>query len=153
FPESVAMQGSGQHANYGTPAAQAAEMGLTLGLLHHLTGDDRYAAKLRAALLHYASYVRWAGQSFEKRDPAWHSQLDTAKFSFGYARGYDALRDGLTEADRQTIAAAMVRLAVRPILDDWVLPGARIHSFDSMGHNWWGVCVAGAGLSALALLG
>ena len=32
-------------------------------------------------------------------------------------------------------------------------PGARIHSFDSMGHNWWGVCVAGGGLCSLALLG
>ena len=38
-------------------------------------------------------------------------------------------------------------------MDDWVLPGTRIHSFDTMGHNWWGYCVAGAGFCALALLG
>jgi hypothetical protein len=151
-PETVAMRGGGQHANYGTPAHQIADMGLTLGLLYHLTGEKRYADKLREALLYYAQYVRWAGQGLAQRSPQWHSELNTATFSFGYSTGYDALHDFLSEPDRKTIAEAMVRLAVLPILNDWVLAGARIHSFDSMGHNWWGVCVAGAGLCALALL-
>lgn len=151
--ETDAMRGGGQHANYGAPARQVADMGLTLGLLYQLTGEQRYADKLREALLYYAQYVRWAGQSFASRVPPWHSELGTATFSFGYSTGYDALHDTLSEAERKTIAEAMVRLAVLPILNDWVLPGTRIHSFDSMGHNWWGVCVAGAGLCALALLG
>lgn len=47
----------------------------------------------------------------------------------------------------------MLRLGVLPILSDWILPPTRIHSLDTMGHNWWGVCVAGAGIGALALLG
>jgi hypothetical protein len=153
IPQSVAMQGEGQHANYGQPGNQMSDMGITLGLLYQLTGDTRYADKLREALLYYANYVRWTGQSFERRDPPWSSELDTAKFSFGYATGYDALYSFLSEADRKIITEAMVRLSVMPVLDDWVLPGRRIHSFDSMGHNWWGVCVAGAGLCALALLG
>jgi oligo-alginate lyase len=152
-PESVAEIGGGQHANYGTPAKQISEMGLTLGLLFHLTGDKRYAEKLREAMLHYATYVRWAGQGLADRFPQWHSELNTATFSFGYSTGYDALHGFLSEADKKTIADAMVRLAVLPILGDWVLPGTRLHSFDSMGHNWWGVCVAGGGLCALALLG
>jgi oligo-alginate lyase len=151
--ESEAMRGVGQHASYGKPGTQMSDMGLTLGLLYHLTGDRRYADKLREAMLYYAQYVRWAGQSFFRRSPPWHSELDTAKFSFGYATGYDALHAVLSDADRKTITEAMVKLAVQPLLNDWVLPGTRIHSFDSMGHNWWGVCVAGAGLCALALLG
>lgn len=153
IPESVAMEGEGQHANYGQPGDQISDMGLTLGLLYQLTGDRRYAGKLRDAMLYYSNYVRWTGQSFGHRSPPWHSELDTAKFGYGYAAGYDALHAFLSEADRKTIADAMVRLAVLPTLNDWVLPGSRIHSFDSMGHNWWGVCVAGAGLCALALLG
>ena len=151
--ETDAMRGEGQHASYGEPAKQMSEMGLTLGLLYHLTGDKRYADKLRETMLYYANYVRWAGQSFTHRSPPWHSELDTATFSFGYAAGYDALHAFLSETDRKTMADAMVRLAVLPTLNDWVLPGVRIHSFDTMGHNWWGVCVAGAGLCALALLG
>src|SRR6202012_4357316 len=152
-PESVASSGPGQQQNFGTPGDQMSEMGLTLGLLHHLTGDKRYADKLREAMFYYAQYARWTAPSFPHRSPPWYSELDTAKFGFGYAAGYDALCDVLTEADRKKLAAIMIEKAVLPILNDWVLPGTRIHSLDSMGHNWWGVCVSGAGLCALALLG
>ncbi len=152
-PESVAMIGGGQQAHYAKPGNQITETGLTLGLLFQLTGDRRYAEKLREALLYYTHYVRWAGPGLAERIPPWHSELDTTTFSFGYAAGYDALHGFLSEADRKTIAEGMVRLGVLPTLDDWLLPGTRVHAFDSMGHNWWGVCVAGGGLCALALLG
>ncbi len=152
-PETVAEIGGGQQANFGTPGNQIAEMGLTLGLLFHLTGDRRYADKLRDALLYYIHYARWAAPGLLDRIPPWHSELETELFSFGYSTGYDALRSFLSDADRKAIADGMVKLAVLPTLNDWVLPGPRIHSFDSMGHNWWGVCVAGGGLCALALLG
>jgi oligo-alginate lyase len=153
IPETVAEIGGGQQANYIAPATQISDMGLTLGLLFQLTGEEKYAVKLRDALLYYGNYVRWAGPQLIERNPPWHSELDTTTFSFGYAAGYDALRGFLSERDRQTIAAAMIRLGLEPTLNDWILPGKRIHSFDSMGHNWWGVCVAGGGLCALALLG
>jgi hypothetical protein len=153
IPESVAEIGGGQQANYVTPARQAADMGLTLGLLFHLTGDRKYADKLRDALLYYGGYTRWWGPELAQRMPPWHSVLETALFAFGYSAGYDGLHDELSSADRKAIAEIMVRLAVEPILNDWILPGKRIHSLDSMGHNWWGVCVSGAGLCGLALLG
>jgi hypothetical protein len=153
IPESSAMRGESQHASYGKPGGQIADMGLTLGLLYQLTGDTRYAVKLREAMLYYSNYVRWTGESFEHRTPPWNSELDTEKFSFGFAAGYDALYEYLSDADRKVISDAMVRLSVLPTLSDWVISGTRIHSFDSMGHNWWGVCVSGAGLCALALLG
>lgn len=152
-PESIAEVGGGQQANYATPGNQVTEMGLTLGLLFQLTGDARYADKLREALLYYTHYVRWAGPGLTERVPPWHSELDTTKFSLGYAAGYDALHEVLSDADRKAIAEGMVRLSVLPTLDDWLLAGTRVHAFDSMGHNWWGVCVAGAGMCALALLG
>lgn len=153
YPERVAKIGEGQMANYTAPARQIADMGLTLGLLYHLTGEEKYAAKLRDALLYYGNYARWARPQLLKRIPPWHSELYTTAYSLGYSSGYDALRDFLSEKDRKMIADAIVRLAVEPILDDWILPGKRIHSLDSMGCNFWGVCVAGGGLCALALLG
>jgi oligo-alginate lyase len=153
IPESKAMRGVGQQASYGPPGNQMSDMGLTLGLLYHLTGDKRYADKLREAMLYYAQYTHWTARSFFGRSPVWHSELDTEKFGFGFATGYDALHGVLSDADRKAFAEVMVRLAVLPTLDDWVLPGTRIHSLDSMGHNWWGVCVSGAGVCALSLLG
>src|SRR5690606_30688212 len=41
---------------------------------------------------------------------------------------------------------------LKPILGDWVDDATRIHSLDTMGHNWWSVIVAGAGVIA-AILG
>ena len=151
--EQVAMKGPGQQQNFFAPGDQMSEMGLTLGLLYRLTGEERYADKLKKAMYYYAGYARWTASGFPHRSPPWHSELATSKFSFGYATGYDALRDVLSDSDRRKIAEVMVNKAVLPILKDWVLPATRIHSLDSMGHNWWGVCVSGAGLCALALLG
>ncbi len=143
--------GKGQHGNYGRPSNQVVTMGSTLGLAYRMTGDNRYAEKLREALLHHGKLSRWAGDA--KRDPPWHSELNTARFCFGYAVGYDCIADFLSEADRKTIAQSMIRLGVLPTLNDWVLGEKHIHALDSMGHNWWSVCVSMAGLAALSLVG
>jgi hypothetical protein len=151
FPEDVAQKGGGQHANYGAPGNQIADMGMVLGLAFHVTSEKPYADKLREALLHYASYRRWSGQGLDERVPAWHSELNTARFCYGYATGYDALHDYLSPADRTTIREGLIRLGILPTLDDWLLPEHRIHALDSMGHNWWSVCVSMAGVAALAI--
>lgn len=152
-PEKVAETGGGQHANYGAPSGQISDMGLTLGLAYQATGRKTYAEKLRQTMLAYAGYQRWYGQGLADRTPPWHSELNTARFCYGYAAGYDCIRDYLSTEDRTRIAQAMVRLGILPTLEDWLLPDRRIHALDSMGHNWWSVCVSMAGLAALSLLG
>jgi hypothetical protein len=142
--------GSGQHGNYKRPSSQISDMAGTLGLAYQMTGQKRYAEKLRDALIHYGTLNRWAGDAHH--DPPWHSELNTARFCYGYAVGYDSIYDFLSEQDRKTIAGSIVRLGIRPTLDDWVLGEKRIHALDSMGHNWWSVCVSMAGLAALSLL-
>jgi hypothetical protein len=153
FTEDMAERGGGQHANYGAPGGQISNMGLTLGLAYHVTGEKQYAEKLRQAMLQYSGYKRWYGQGLDDRVPPWRSELNTARFCFGFGAGYDALHSYLSASDRQTIAAGMSRLGILNTLDDWILPEKRIHALDSMGHNWWSVCVAMAGVAALALLG
>ena len=143
--------GTGQHGNYGEPSGQIANMAPTLGLAYRMTGNQEYAQKLKEALLQYGELTRWAGDAGNV--PPWHSELNTARFCFGYAVGYDCIYDYLSEAERASIAQAMIRLGILPTLNDWVLPGERIHALDSMGHNWWSVCVSMAGLAALSLLG
>ena len=143
--------GAGQHGNYGRPSSQIVQMGGTLGLAWRMTGDKRYAEKLKRALIHFGTFNRWAGDA--RHDPPWHSELNTARFCFGYAIGFDSIGDYLSKSDRKTIAAAMVRLGIGPTLDDWVLGEKRIHALDSMGHNWWSVCVSMAGLAAMSVMG
>jgi len=142
--------GSGQHGNYHRPSRQISDMGPTLGLAYQMTGNKRYAEKLRDAMIHYGSFNRWAGDAHH--DPPWHSELNTARFCYGYAHGYDSIYDFLSEDDKKTIAESMVRLGILPTLNDWVLGEKRIHALDSMGHNWWSVCVSMAGLASLSLV-
>jgi len=145
-----AESGEGQHGNYGRPSSQVADMGMTLGLAYRMTGEKKYAEKLREAMLHFGELNRWAGDA--NRDPPWHSELNTARFCFGYAVGYDSIRDYLSPADRKAIVRSMVERGILPTLNDWMLPQKRIHALDSMGHNWWSVCVAMAGVASLAVL-
>lgn len=152
-PESVARRGGGQHANYGQPGNQISEMGMVLGLAWQVTGEKVYAEKLRQAMLHYAGFGRWSGQGLDARVPPWRSELNTARFCYGFAAGYDALHEFLSPSDRAAIRDAIVQLGILPTLDDWVLPARRIHALDSMGHNWWSVCVSMAGVAALSILG
>lgn len=145
-----AESGQGQHGNYGRPSRQMSQMGATLGLAYRMTGEEKYAEKLRQVMLHFSTLQRWAGDA--KRDPPWHSELNTARFCFGYGIGYNSIRNTLSAADRHTIVQAMVNRGIRPTLNDWILGPKRIHALDSMGHNWWSVCVAMAGVAALSVL-
>lgn len=45
-----------------------------------------------------------------------------------------------------------MRLGILPSLNDWSLPGKRIHALDPMGHNWWSVWVSSPGVAASVLL-
>lgn len=148
-----ARQGNAARANYPQASGQLSAMGLTLGLAYHVTGEERYAQKLRQALLHYAGYQQWCSPGYNTRKPSWSSELATGAFCFGSAVGYDALYDFLSVEERKRIAEAIARLGILPTLNDWVLPERRVHALDSMGHNWWSVCVSMAGVAAMSLLG
>ncbi len=145
--------GGGKQGNYHEVSDQMKDLGLTLSLAWRMTGDERYARKLREAMLESVGYERWNSENYRQRSPSWRSGLWTAAFSVGCAAGYDALHDFLSVADRQRIAGGMVRLGILPLLEDWVLPERRIHALDSMGHNYFCICPAGAGVGALALFG
>ena len=152
FPEERVDEPDNQHGDYAKPGDQIGRMAMTLGLAYQVTGHSRYAEKLRSALLYYSRYQKWHGKGLRRNDPPWHSELNTARFCFGFAVGYDSIHDYLSESDRKTIVDAVARLGILPTLGDWILPEKRVHALDSMGHNWWSVCVAEAGLAALSII-
>ena len=67
------------------------------------------------------------------------------------AIAYDAVYNDLSSSERKEIAEGLKRLALDPCLGDWVLEPARIHSLNSMGHNWWTSCACMGGILALSL--
>lgn len=124
-----------------------------LALSYRMTGDRRYASAARTLLLARASKPDWLTDlPLARREPRWNSDLGmgTAVASFGLA--YDAIRETLSADDRRTLTQGLVRGGIQPILDDWLGGPQRIHTLDTMGHNWWAHIVFSAGIGALAIL-
>ena len=149
----IGATGMGMNANYGAASGQMRKLGPTLGLAWRVTGEERYARTLREALLNFAGFERWISQARLDRLQPWHSDLNTAGLTLGCAAAYEAIHGVLTPWERRHIAEGLARLGIIPAMDDWALPGRRTHALDSMGHNYYSICPAGAGIGALALLG
>jgi hypothetical protein len=99
---------------------------------------------LEACLLPDSMTTQARGQN-----PAWRADLITADVGLGIAlvlRFPSPLHER-KEAMRQFLAVK----CLKPILADWIDDETRIHSLDSMGHNWWSVIVSGAGVIASIL--
>ena len=146
YAEAEADGESTQHGRYHLPGDQLTEVADVLGAL----GGEENLNCLSRALGHYAAYHKWIGSELLRRDPPWHSELNTARFLYGFSLGYDCARDSLAPGERRAIALAAKDKGILPTLRDWLLPGTRIHSMESMGHNWWAVCVSAAGLGIIA---
>jgi hypothetical protein len=122
-----------------------------LGLAYRMTGDPKYAAKIKELLLAACKKTTWESPEMLNRDPAWRSGLNSADQSYKVAVGFDCIYDQLLAEERKSIAGALVKLGIEPALGDWVLGNRRIHTLNSMGHNWWSAAVFMAGVSALAI--
>lgn len=122
-----------------------------LGLAYRMTGDARFAERIKQTLLQVTSQETWEGQDLLQRTPPWKGGLGTAHTSFYVAIGYDCAYEYLSSTDRKTIASGIVRLGIKPAMDDWLNPETNIHTIDTMGHNWWSACVDMAGFAALAV--
>lgn len=123
-----------------------------LSLVYLVTGKKEYAEKIKMHLLQLCSKPSWTDPAMMQRDPLWTSDLGTADNCWVTAIGYDAIRNTLTKEERHIITGGLVRMGILPALNDWIFPEKRIHSLNSMGHNWWAACVGMAGVAALAIL-
>lgn len=120
-------------------------------LAYQMTGDRKYADKIREVLLKTAKIKSWGDREMLARKPAWRSELQMAHRAFQLALAYDAVYDILSPADRKEIAGGLYNLAVEPLLGDWLAEPTRIHSLNSMGHNWWTSCVGMGAILGLAI--
>lgn len=123
-----------------------------LVLAYRMTGDRSYADVVRKYLERELRRPNWGEPDLLRRDPVWQAGLGLARTLRSTAVAFDSIHDVLTPDERRDLAAGIVRLGVRPTLDDWVLGERRIHALDTMGHNWWSACVFTGGLGALAVL-
>ena len=122
-----------------------------LCLAYRMTGDKRFGERVKQSVLSH----RFGGRKSEmllKRNPPWNAGLDTGDRCHSFAIAYDTVYDLLTPAERKTLAARAAEQGILPILNDWVLGEKRIHTLDTMGHNWWSAIVFGGGIAAMAIM-
>jgi len=151
--EEYALDKPGPHGGYFDSARIAREVIETCSFAHAITDMPCFAERAAEAMAHFAQYESWTGKGFRDFEPSWQAALETATFVQSYAVGIDWLGESLADVDRRGASAALARLGVEPLMSDWLEPQRRIHALDSMGHNWWMVCVGSAGVGAVTLLG
>lgn len=151
FSEGYANAAYTQHGNYFEIGEQLASFTETLGFLYQVTQEKKYAEKIKDALLHYATFSVWTGPANKDFEVPRKSDLSTTKIVHSYALGYDLIIDTLTPEEEAIITGALINKGIMPLLEDWVLPNTRIHALDSMGHNWWSVCIGLAGIGLISV--
>ncbi len=128
----------------------AALMGLSL--TYRMTGERKYADRAKALLDVYAGRANWVtDKPLLARSPVWNSDLGMGTSAYVFGLTFDAIYDTLSPAERDRLAKALVKGAIKPTLNDWIDGAQRIHSLDTMGHNWFSHIVFGAGVAAIAI--
>ncbi len=123
-----------------------------LCLAYRMTLDVKYAQRIRQILEQMAQKPNFSDPAMLKRDPPWHAALGTANMIYTFAIGFDSIHDFLPPEKRKSLAAALNGKGVKLAMDDWILGPTRIHSLDTMGHNWWSALVFNAGIGSIAML-
>ena len=122
-----------------------------LCLAYRMTGEKKFGERVKQNLLAQNLGGR-DDPMLLLRDPPWHSSLGSGAACAAFGVAFDSVYDLLTPDERHTLAARLAEKGILPVLDDWVLGAKRIHSLDTMGHNWWSAIVFGAGIGAMAIL-
>ncbi len=117
-----------------------------------LTGKKSYSEKAKELMMAQCNRDKWVSDDMLRREPAWHSEMSTASTACSVATLYDCFKETLSDEERTFIRSKVFELGIDPTLKDWVLDGTRIHSFNSMGHNWWSHCVFNAGTACMAFI-
>ena len=121
-----------------------------LTLVYRMTGDKQYAERAKLLLNEMLSRNAWDGM--DDRTPRWNSGLGTARGCFTSALVFDGIYDYLDKEERTKMAEKIVKLGIEPVFDDWISDDKRLHSLNSMGHNWWSALVFEAGIASLAVM-
>ena len=122
-----------------------------VALAYLMTDEEKYADCIKRVLFNSIENPGSGNSEMLARKPAWRSELKLAWNAQQAAIGYDAIYDRLDKGERKKLADGLYSVFVEPILGDWILEPTRIHTLNSMGHNWWTACVNGGALLALAI--
>lgn len=123
-----------------------------LALAYLITNEKKYAEKAKDILLGSIRGKSWvSSDEMMLRKPAWRADLGLSHKCHISALAFDGIYNILSEAEKKEIAEGLYKNGVVPSLGDWFLEPTRIHSLNSMGHNWWTSCAGMGALLALSI--
>ena len=121
-----------------------------LSLVYRMTGEKKYGEHAKSLLNDLLKKNIW--DELDDRTPKWNSALSTSRYNGMSANTFDAIYDILTPQERKNIANRIIELGIKPSLNDWISTDKRLHTINSMGHNWWSSLVYKAGIASLAVM-
>jgi hypothetical protein len=134
--------------SYGNFLRRIAEDAAELAAHYRVTGEKMSSqAAIRLSKLVF-DRQSW---TFQGETIGWKSDLWTADLCTSMSLALDHLGESLGSQEREKWSIALRERGIDPILRDWIDPDHRIHALDTMGHNWWSVCVAGATIGLFAV--
>ena len=124
-----------------------AEDSSRLAFHYRVTGAEESRRGAVTLLRWVMEFSPWNAQAPKN---GWRSDLWTADYAAAVGLALDQLGAALDGPTRAGWLTILLERGVRPVLEEWIDPARRIHALDSMGHNWWSVCVAGATIGLFA---
>ncbi len=116
-----------------------------LAFAYYYTGDEKHWEKAHKMIIDKINTARWENHEFGSSD------LGTAAECRFMAMAYSLFGDKLDADEKAKLIENTYNRGVYPLFRDWVLPSEKQHAIDTMGHNWWLVCVAAGAYGALVL--
>lgn len=107
-----------------------------------ISNDKSYDYYIKEFALAFCNAPKWENQGARN---GWISDLLTADLSFNLGLAFYLTKELFTESEQALIKKSLMEKGFAPLYTEWVNPDTRKHCLDTMGHNWWSVCVCGLG--------
>jgi oligo-alginate lyase len=138
--------GGNKRFTLGNYVREKAKEAHTLAFYYHMKKNPETAELVKELILLLCEEEAWVYQGGRRNSDLW-----TADIGFQLAVAYDTVREALDSTTRDMVENHLYQKAFLPLYEDWLHPVKKLHALDTMGHNWWSVCVAGAGMIMLVL--
>ncbi len=137
-----------------TQAKSTTGNNMPLLYLGYQSGEESCFVKAHDYMRKTAAEAQWFSEEY---DPTAYegydirTALETHYRCVSMSQGLTLFGDLLEPDEFAALARTTYDKGILPILEDWVLPGKRMHALDTMGHNFWIVTLSGCA-TALTLL-
>lgn len=125
-----------------------------LGFGYYYTGNREYLEKARELMHNQVEKALWVSDEYNPTAYNGYdirTSLETGSGCIIMAYGISLFGDLLEEDERNYFIEQTYKKGIRAILEDWVLPGHKIHALDTMGHNFWITITSACGLAAIVM--